>query len=54
MIMRYIDLFATASAQLLDDDNKFHDKSDRLVAALRSLDIIPTRRASVMDICISY
>lgn len=52
--MRYIDLFATASARLLDDDNKFHDKSDRLVAALRSLDIIPTRRASVMDICISY
>ena len=45
--MRYIDLFAMASTRLLDDDNDFLDKSDRLVAALRSLDIIPTRRASV-------
>ena len=45
--MRFIELAETAKSRLLDDDNQFHDKAERIVGLMRSLGIVPTRRASL-------
>ena len=43
--MMYTELAKTAKSRLLEDDAKFHDQAESVVTLLRSLDIVPTRRA---------
>ena len=45
--MRYVELADTAKLLLLEDDNKFHAKAERLVGLMRSMGIVPTRRTSL-------
>ena len=45
--MRFIELAAKAKARLLQDDAEFHDKAARVLGLLRSLEVVPTRRASL-------
>tara|TARA_R100001510_G_C7594764_1_gene163280 strand:- start:459 stop:830 length:372 start_codon:yes stop_codon:yes gene_type:complete len=43
--MIFTKLAETAKVRLLEDDNQFHEKSERLVGLMRALGIVPTRRA---------
>jgi len=45
--MRFIELAETAKQRLLERDQTFQDKSERLVGLMRALDIVPTKRASL-------
>jgi len=45
--MRYIELAGTSKLRLLQNDAVFHDKAERIVGLMRSLDVIPTRRATL-------
>ena len=43
--MMYNKLAKTAKFRLLEDDAKFHDQAESVITLMRSLDLIPTRRA---------
>ena len=43
--MRFTELAETAKQRLLERDQTFQDKSERLVGLMRSLDVVPTRRS---------
>ena len=45
--MRYTELADTAKLSLLDNDDKFHDRAERLVSLMRCSGIVPTRRTSL-------
>ena len=45
--MRYIELAGTSKLRLLQNDAEFHDKAERIVGLMRSLDVVPSRRATL-------
>ena len=45
--MIYTELADTAKLRLLADDNKFHDRAERLVSLMRCSGAVPTRRTSL-------
>ena len=45
--MRYTELADAAKLRLLEDDNKFHDRAERLVSLMRCSGVVPTRRTSL-------
>ena len=45
--MIYTELADTAKLRLLADDNKFHDRAERLVSLMRCSGIVPIRRTSL-------
>ena len=45
--MRYTELADTAKLRLLDNDDKFHDRAERLVSLMRCSGVVPVRRTSL-------
>ena len=45
--MEYIELAKRSKLRLLQNDTEFHDKAERIVGLMRSLSVVPTRRAAL-------
>lgn len=45
--MEYIELARRSKLRLMQNDTEFHDKAERIVGLMRSLNIVPSRRATL-------
>ena len=45
--MEYIELAQRSKLRLLQNDTEFHDKAERIVGLMRSLNVVPSRRATL-------